>query len=107
MSHLREIYHASSEYRKLNRPEHIPASCEALISGTKMTIRNRDQHAEISGRLFKPEVLNDMRVIQLLENSTLLPQRFHDCHLAAVVPVLLGSWEFNLFDGNHFTGGSI
>ena len=72
-----------------------------------MVTKDKDQHAEISRRLFESEILNDVLMIQVFQNFALQLQSFYSGRLTTTVPVVVRPRNLDLFYSNHFAGGGV
>jgi len=72
-----------------------------------VVIGGTDQHVEISRCLLKSKIPNDVGVIQLFQNFTLVSQCLRDRCLAITAPVVIRPRDLDLFYSNPFTGGDV
>lgn len=64
-------------------------------------------HAQEIWRFLKPKILNDVRMIEILEGLALKLQSFYNCDLSRVVFVTRRSRNLDLLYSDHFTSRSI
>lgn len=60
-------------------------------------------HAQVVHCFFKPEILDNIWVIQVFQSLTLGLQGLNHRHLPRIVLIAGGARDLDLFDGNHFS----
>ncbi len=64
-------------------------------------------HAQIRRRLFKAKILNDIRMVEVLQGFTLDFEGLHNRNLTRIVLITRSSGHLDLFNSNHLASGGV